>query len=282
MSAIGQRTKLRVMREASSGLYLHHGDLGDILLPGRYIPKGVVLGDDVDVFIYRDSEDRLVATTETPYAMVGEFAYLKVVGVNAQVGAFLDWGLSKDLLLPVREQVQRVRAGDWVVAGVRLDERSGRIFATTQLNRHLDLTEPTYKEGQPVNLLVAGETPLGFKAIVENAHWGLLYHSDLSAPLIIGRRFQGYIRTIRPGGKIDLSFTAPGFQRVAGLKEQILEALKAAGGRLELDDQSSPDLIQTTFQTSKKAFKQALGALFRERLIRFTHPGIALAEAAEI
>src|SRR4051812_39472662 len=154
MTAIGQRNLLRVVREAPPGLYLDARELGEILLPGRYIPPGTGPGDELAVFVYRDSEDRLVATTEKPEAEVGEFAYMRVVGTHPQIGAFLDWGLSKDLLLPIREQSRRVAAGERVIAGVILDERSGRIIASTRLNALLDRTPPAYEEGQVVRLLV--------------------------------------------------------------------------------------------------------------------------------
>lgn len=278
MATIGQRNALCVVRETPSGLYLDGGNLGEILLPGRYVPKDAVPGSHIRVFIYRDSEDRLIATTETPFASVGEFALLRVVSVDPQIGAFLDWGLAKDLLLPIREQERRVRKGEWVVAYIFVDPKSDRIVASTRLNRHLNRTEPLYDDNQPVRLLIAGETPLGYKAIVENSHWGLLYHSDLPERLEIGQELDGYIRTIRPDGKIDLSLDRVGYGRVSPLKKQILEMLKAHGGHLDFDDQSTPEDIRATFGTSKKAFKQAIGALYRERRIRFTEPGIELLE----
>lgn len=276
MVAIGQRNTLRVIKNAASGLYLDGRELGEILLPGQYIPQGTGFGDMLDVFIYRDSEDRLVATTEVPHAMVGGYAYLKVVSASPRMGAFLDWGLSKDLLLPLREQVRRVLNGEWVVAHVFLDPHTGRIVATTRLNRHLGRTEPTYKEGQQVSLLIADETDLGYKAIVENAHWGLLYHSNLGAPLRIGQMMRGYVRTVREDGKVDLSLDQAGYRRVATLTQQIMEMLEANGGRLEFDDQSTPEAIRDTFGTSKKGFKQAIGALYKERKIRFANQGIEL------
>lgn len=278
MILIGQRNKLRVVKEASPGLYLDGGDELEILLPGRYKPRGAMPGDMLDVFVYLDSEDRLVATTETPHAMVGEFAYLKVLSVNPRVGAFLDWGLSKDLLLPFREQEFHVRAGQRVIAFVHLDPKSKRIVATTRLNRHLNCTPPTYPSGQPVGLLITGRTPLGYNAIVENAHRGLLYHSNLGVMLETGQRLNGFVRTIHPGGKIDLSLDASGYQRVASLTEKIVMALQSNGGRLAFDDSSSPQSIRETFGASKKAFKQALGALYKERRIRFQNTGIELVE----
>lgn len=267
---------LRVVRDAAPGLYLDGGDVGEILLPGRYIPRGTKTGDSLDVFVYLDSEDRLVATTETPHAMVGEFAYLKVVNVATGIGAFLDWGLAKDLLLPFGEQETHVRRGQWVTIGIFLDPTSKRIVATTRLSRHLNRRPPTYTEGQRVNLLITAKTPLGYNAIVENGHRGLLYHTDLAGPLTPGQKLQGFVRRLRPDGKIDLSLDAAGYKRVAPVTEQILLALKANGGRLAFDDSSAPQAIRDKFGVSKNAFKQALGALYKKRLIHFLNPGIEL------
>ena len=238
MAAIGHRNLLSIVREAPPGLYLDGEELGEILLPRRYIPKGTVPGDALDVFVHRDSEDRLVATTEIPRACVGEFACMKVVSFNSQIGAFLDWGLTKDLLLPIREQSRRVAVGESVVAYVFLDPRSNRIVATTRLGKRLNRTEPQYKDAQRVRLLIAEETPLGYKAIVENAHWGLLYKSDLGSPLTIGQKLEGHVRVVRPDGKIDLSLDPAGYARVAPLTQQILDALKAHGGRMKFSDRS--------------------------------------------
>ncbi len=276
MAIIGRRNVLSIERASGPGLYLNGGELGEILLPGRYIPKDVAPGVKLDVFIYLDSEDRLVATTETPHAMVGEFACLKVLSVNPRVGAFLDWGLAKDLLLPFREQETPVRPGDRVIVYVYLDQPTKRIVATTRLHRHLNRKEWTYREGQRVDFLVTGRTPLGYNAIVEQAHRGLLYHDGLSAPLEKGQRLKGFIRAIRAGGKIDLSLDAAGYQRVAPLKDQIIQALERNGGQLAFDDDSSPEAIREAFGSSKKAFKQALGALYKSRRIQFSKPGIQL------
>lgn len=273
---IGKRNTLRALEGSPQGLYLDGGDLGPILLPRRYIGKGIAPGVDVEVFIYRDSEDRLIATTETPHAMAGECAVFEVVGGDRQTGAFLNWGLSKDLLLPMREQAHRVRSGDHVVAVVLLDERSGRIIASTRLHRHLHQTPPPFREGQRVSLLITEETDLGYTAVVENTHLGLLYFSDLGSPLDFGQRIHGYIRAIRPDGKIDLSLNPAGRGRVPPLAQQILEALRAADGFLPFDDSTPPDAIRTKFNTSKKAFKQALGSLYREKRITFADAGIRL------
>ena len=273
---IGRRNQLRVVRDAPPGLYLDSGDNREILLPGRYIPPGTVPGNILDVFVYLDSEDRLVATTETPRAMVGEFAYLEVVNIAAGIGAFLDWGLAKDLLLPFREQVTPVRRGQWITAGILLDPASQRIIATTRLSRHLNRQPPTYVEGQPVNLLITARTPLGYNAIVENAHRGLLYHTAGIDPLDPGQKVRGFVRKLRPDGKIDLSLDATGYKHVAPLADQILQALEDNRGRLAVDDATSPQEIRDRFGVSKNAFKLALAALYKQRRIRFLHPGIEL------
>lgn len=276
MANIGRRNLLPVVRETTAGLYLDGGELGELLLPGRYIPRDYVPSEPLDVFVYRDSEDRLVCTTEKPLAMVGEFACLEVVSVNRQIGAFLNWGLPKDLLLPFREQEPQVRAGDRVVVAVYLDEKTNRIVASARLRKHLSHEPPMYRDGQPVSLLITGRTPMGYNAIVEDAHLGLLYHNNLATPLATGQRTKGFVRTVRENGKIDLSLDASGYRRVGLLTEQIVQALEAADGRLDLDDDSSPETVREAFGVSKTAFKQALGTLYKQRRIRFQRPGIQL------
>lgn len=281
MADLGKLNQLPVLYSTPQGVYLGGGDHGEILLPTRYIPRGTQIDDLLEVFVYRDSEDRLIATTERPFAMVGEFAPLKVVSVNRNVGAFLNWGLPKDLLLPFREQAEQVYGGDTVLVYILVDEKTDRIIATTKLNKHLSKLPPRYKTGQQVNLIILGETPLGYNAIVEGAHQGLLYHTNIGARLHDGQQLKGFISSVRPGGKIDLSLDATGYQRVAPLTEQILNAIQANGGALAFDDDSSPEAIRQAFDCSKKAFKQALGSLFRQRRIRFTLPGIAMVDVRE-
>ena len=273
---IGKRCTLSVTRVATPGVFLDGGARGEILLPGRYVPQGTIPGESFDVFVHRDSEDRIVATTEVPKGVVGEVVGQRVISANPMVGAFLDWGLSKDLFLPIREQSKRVSAGDFVVVYIFVDLKTDRIVATTRLNRHLNVTPPEYVEGQAVELLVSGRTELGYNAIIASAHKGLLYHNELPGPLEIGQRIDGYIRSVRPDGKIDLSINPAGYGRVAPLKEQIVEALVKRGGQLALSDSSSPEEIRDAFGVSKKAFKQAIGALYRERLITLEPPGIRL------
>ncbi len=276
MTVLGKKNLLRVTRETPHGFYLHAAEEGEILLPRKYVPRDMTPGSEVEVFVYRDSEDQLIATTETPLAMVGEFAVLRVTGVNREIGAFLDWGLQKDLLLPFKEQEYPVAVGQSVVVYVHLDPRSDRIFATSRLSRHLTAPPPQYVQGQPVNLIITRETPLGYIALVEGAHLGLLYHSAQTELFEPGKKVQGYIADMRPDGKIDLTLESSGQQRVMELKDQILAELKTNEGRIRLDDASSPDDIRAAFGASKKAFKQAVGALLKQKRIRFTNPGIEL------
>jgi predicted RNA-binding protein (virulence factor B family) len=279
MALLGKTNHLRVLRSAPPGFYLDGGALGEILLPGGLIPPGAKVGGDVEVFLYRDSEDRLVATPQKPLAQVGEFAALRVVAVNPRIGVFLDWGLDKDLLLPLREQTGPLLVGERVIVKVVVDERSQRIVASARLNRHLNLAPPAYAEGQPVRLLVSGETPLGYNTIVENAHSGLLYRSDLGQALTLGATFAGYVRRVRDDGKIDVALDRAGHQRVASLTETILEKLRASGGRLPLHDGSSPEEIRAALGMSKKAFKQAIGVLYKSRQLVIEQYGIRLSAA---
>ena len=276
MATLGKRNLLSIVRESEPGLYLDAGELGEILLPGRYIPRNLAQGDKLDVFIYRDSKDRLVATTDIPFAMVGEFAYLKVLSINQQIGVFLDWGLPKDLLLPFREHSEPLRVGDRVVVFIFVDPKTNRIVATTRHHRHLSKLSPPYRDGQPVSFILTDRTPLGYNAIVENTHRGLLYHNNLATSLKIGQKMRGFVQKVRPGGKIDLSLDASGYGRVRSLTEQIYDAIEENKGRLAFDDDSTPESIRSEFGVSKKAFKQALGALYKDGKIRFCNPGIEI------
>ena len=277
MAQLGKRNVLPILRAAQPGLYLDGGEHGEILLPARYIPAGAVPGGKIEVLVYRDSEDRLVATTETPRAYAGEFAYLKVVGVNPRIGVFLDWGLGKDLLLPAREQDGPLNPGDWVVVQVLVDDKTDRLVASARLNRRLDLTPPPYHEGESVHLLVASKSPLGYNLIINHAHRGLVYNAEVPQPLKVGDVVEGYVRNVRPDGKIDVALGRAGYRRIADVSETVLTKLRAApGGRLPYHDGSLPEEIRDAFGVSKKAFKQAIGALYRDRLIRIEPDGIHL------
>ncbi|MSU50281.1 MAG: GntR family transcriptional regulator [Opitutus sp.] len=283
MALIGKRNQLPFVREATPGFYLDGGSHGEILLPGRYLARRPAVGSPVDVFVYRDSEDRLVATTESPYASIGEFGFLRVVSVNPRIGVFLDWGLEKDLLLPIREQTAPLREGEWLVVRVALDRVTDRLIASARLNRYLDLAPPAYTAGQAVTALVIGESPLGYNAIVNHAHRGLLYRGDLSGPLTIGQPLDAFVRLVRADGKIDLALdrVRVGYQRIVPLTEKIVAALNTdGGGRLPLHDNSPPEEIRAAFGVSKKAFKQAIGVLFKAERIVIEKTGIRLVSPA--
>jgi predicted RNA-binding protein (virulence factor B family) len=276
MAYIGKRNTLTVLRDSTPGLYLDGGELGEILLPNRYIRRGLAPGDRIDVFIYRDSEDRLVATTQTPRATVGELATLKVVSINRQVGAFLDWGLPKDLLLPFSEQTGPVRVGQDVAVRVCLDEKTQRIVASMKLGRDSAIEPPNLRAGEQVEFLITEKTQLGYRALVGGKHQGLLFHDGVSIPVAVGQKLKGFVRALRPDGKIDLSLDQAGYQRVAPLARRIVLELQRSNGRLGLDDDSPPEAVRRAFGVSKNAFKQALGTLYKARRIRFSKPGIEL------
>lgn len=276
MARLGKTNTLPIVRDSDFGFYLDGGELGDILLPNAEVPQGVEQGDEVEVFVSRDSEDRIVATVQKPFVEVGQFAALEVMSINSNIGAFLDWGLSKDLLLPFREQPFRVRVGQLALVYVMVDEVSNRIVATLRTNRFLDKTRANYQTGEAVTFIIQERTPLGYMAIVNQEHRGLLHESRINRPLKIGETFDGYIAEMKEEGKIDLSLEQVGYGRVTGLSSQILEKLKENDGRLNVSDKSSPEEIRRLFQTSKKAFKQALGALYRKRLIEMKEGSIYL------
>jgi predicted RNA-binding protein (virulence factor B family) len=281
MAFIGKRHRLKIVREATPGLYLNDGEGGEILLPHRYIPKDFRIGDEIDVFVYMDSEDRPVATTEVPYGMAGEFACLKVVSINRQVGAFLDWGLAKDLLLPFREQIGEVRLGQKLIVYIYLDQKTSRLVASMRTKQHLKHPNNAYKEGAAVSFMVEESTTLGYNVIVENKHYGLLFASNLSTPLSRGERLKGFVHRVRPDGKIDIRLEAEGYQKVTPLSELILQALQLQGGKIPFDDKSTPEEIRKAFGVSKNTFKLALSALYRNRKILFEEGGTRMTPEGE-
>jgi len=273
---IGKYNTLRVVKEVDFGVYLDGGeDFGEILLPIRYVPPGLKPEDEIEVFIYLDSEDRVIATTEEPYAQIGEFAYLEVVSVN-KTGAFLDWGLMKDLMVPYREQAERMKEGEKYVVYVYLDDESRRIVATSKLNSALDNLMPEYEEGEEVQLMVIDKTDLGYKVAVNNLHSGILYHNELFKPIKIGDKTSGYIKKIREDDKLDVILEKPGYEKIGGLAGEILEKLKEKDGFLPVYDKSPAELIYKLFGTSKKNFKKAIGTLYKQRIISIEDEGIKL------
>ena len=270
---IGERANLRIVREQPFGIYLDGGDLGEILLPRREMPAKWQIGETVDVFIHHDSEDRIVATMKEPLAKPGQFAYLRAVAVTG-VGAFLDWGLPKDILLPFREQKERMEVGKSYVVFVRIDEESGRIVATRRLSRYLDQTPAPYHEGDEVDLLIYGKTDLGYKAIIEGKHTGLLFGNEVFRKVHAGERTRGYVALVRPDGKIDLTLQPSGRARVTDLGARIMAGLESRGGYWELSDKSPAEHIYKELGVSKRTFKQAAGALFRQKKIWIEDEGL--------
>ncbi len=278
MLNIGRFNELTVLRQLPRGLQLDGGKHGEILLPKQYVTDDMTIGAQVNVFIYRDSEDRLIATTQTPLAVVGDFAYLNVVD-ESPVGAFLDIGLPRDILVPFSEQTHKLEKGRKALVRIYLDD-SDRLTASTKLDTFLYDTDETsaYKTGQTVNIVVGAKTDLGMKVIVDGTYWGLIYHSDIFKPIGRGDHLQGFIKRVREDQKIEVVLEQPGFARVEGLAGEVLEKLKAEKGYIPLSDKSQPDAIKNMFHCSKNSYKQAIGTLYKQRLIRIEKDGIYLVE----
>ncbi|WP_413578180.1 S1 RNA-binding domain-containing protein [Bdellovibrio sp. HCB290] len=274
MVEIGRLNKLKSVKRAEFGMFLDGGDDGEILLPRRYVSDDMNAGDEIEVFVHFDSEDRLVATTELPKAMVGEFAHLMVKSVE-NVGAFLDWGLGKDLFLPFAEQTRDLRVGQAVVVYLYLD-KTDRISSSMRLDRYISKEAGDYKEGQQVDLFVAAQTDLGFKAIINGKHWGMIYTNEIFDRLVHGQKLKGYIKKVRDDGKIDLSLQKLGHQSSEDIGPLILERLREEGGFLPINDKTSADLIYEMFGVSKKKYKMALGDLYKKRIITVKDDGIYL------
>lgn len=266
MPDVGKTAKLQVVKEVDFGLYLDGDDLGEILLPKRYVPPETKIGDLIDVFIYLDSEDIVIATTEIPHASVGECAYLKVVDINYN-GAFLDWGLSKNLLVPFMEQRVPMEMGRSYAVYV-YEDNSGRICGSTKLNRFLnEKAEGVFQENQAVDLLIASRSPLGCKAVINNTHIGLIHNNDILASVKVGVQTTGYIKSVRPDGAIDLSLQ-PHIKAIRhDLPQRILDDLEEGGGVSHLTDTSPPEAIFRRYQVSKGNYKKALGQLYRDNKI---------------
>ena len=263
---LGKINKLTVNRLVDFGAYLDAGNGAEVLLPRRYITAPLAPGDEVEVMVYTDSEDRPVATTDTPVAQAGEFAFLNVVAVT-KVGAFLDWGLPKDLLVPFSEQKSRMKEGGNYLVYVFVDNASGRVAATARIEKYLGNTYPDYTRGQKVDCLVFERNDLGYRCIVDNAHPGIIYENEVYTPLERGQRVEGYVRQVRPDGKIDIYLGGRADVRTEALARRILAAIKTNGGTLRLSDKSSPDEIAAMFSCSKKDFKKAVGHLLKAKKI---------------
>ena len=273
---LGKYNQLEVVKTVDFGVYLNGGEDGEILLPSRYVPEGCKPGDVLNVFIYLDNEERLVATTLEPYVQVGEFACLEVAWVN-EYGAFLDWGLMKDLFVPFREQKMKMQKGHRYVVHAHVDEASYRIMASAKVERYLSKEFPEYQQGEEVEVMVWQRTDLGYKVIVDNKFGGLVYQKEIFKSLEPGMRLQAFVRQVREDGKIDLTLQKDGAQKVGDFAEILLQYIKDNGRQTSLNDKSAAEEIYETFGVSKKTFKKAVGDLYKKRLIVLVEGGIRLA-----
>ncbi|MFH0256672.1 S1 RNA-binding domain-containing protein [Vibrio rumoiensis] len=274
MINIGQINTLKVTKQADFGVFLDADDYGSVLLPNKFVPEGTNIGDDVDVMLYFDSDNQLSATTEKPLAQVGEWAMMHVVGVN-NIGAFVDWGIDKkDLLVPFSNQRVPLNEGQNILVYVYSDKASGRIVGTTKFNKLLDKTPANYEINQQVDLLIAERTDLGFKAIINGEHWGVIFKSDVFGKLFVGKRLKGFIKEIREDGRINLSLQKIGVAKMDDLSEKVMHVLESKGGFLPLSDKSTPEAIFTVFRTSKGTFKKTIGGLYKQGKIRIDKDGI--------
>ncbi len=276
MIKLGDYNTLTVVKEVDFGIYLDGGDEGEILMPKRYVPEGIKPGDQIETFVYLDNEERPVATTERPLAKVGDFAYLEVAWVN-EYGAFLKWGLMKDLFCPFREQKKRMEIGESYIVHVHLDDDSYRIMASAKIERYFDERAPMFRHGQEVDLLVWQKTEMGFKVIIDNCYPGLVYEDQVFRYIHTGDRTKGYINTVRPDGKVDVTLQPTGRQQTLDFSEELLQYLKDHGGHCDLGDKSDAEDIKHRFHVSKKTFKRAVGDLYKRRLITIADDGLRLA-----
>lgn len=274
---LGKFNTLRVVKEVDFGMYLDGGEEGEILLPSRYVPENCKPGDELTVFIYLDNEERLVATTLTPLVQVGEFACLEVAWIN-QYGAFLNWGLMKDLFVPFREQKMKMQVGKQYVINAHLNDESYRIVASAKVDRYLSNEKAPYEPGQEVSILIWQKTDLGFKAIIENRYSGLLYESEIFQPLHTGMTLKAYVKQVREDGKIDLILQKPGQGKVEDFAATLLDYIREQGGHITLHDKSPAEEIYDTFGVSKKTFKKAVGDLYKKHLVSLQENGIELAK----
>ncbi|MGV3539190.1 MAG: S1 RNA-binding domain-containing protein [Rufibacter sp.] len=274
MLHLGDYNYLEILRELEHGLYLGSDD-GDVLLPRKYVPADAQVGGMISVFVYRDSEDRLIATTLEPKAKVDQFACLQVKDIN-RFGAFLDWGLEKDLFVPYSNQHDELHVGQWALVYLYLDENSDRIVGSTKLAPYLSYDPITLQEGDPVQLLIGPEKALGYQVMVNNKYLGMLYRNEVFKPLQPNEFTQGYVKKVREDGKLDVSLQKQGYDEVGQASQVVLQKLKEENGWLALTDKSAPEIIYQTLGMSKKTFKKAIGALYKQGVVQLQPEGISL------
>ncbi|TKB53680.1 CvfB family protein [Ferrimonas aestuarii] len=275
MAKIGHYNRLKVARLSDYGVFLDGGNFGHVLLPNKYVPEGTDIGSEVDVFLYFDSEDQLIATTQKAKGSLGEFVLLQVVDVN-KAGAFMDWGLDKDLLVPYNQQKIPMEKGRHYVVYIYQDRHTERLAASSKLDRFVSEKPGKFKHMQEVDLLLTNKTDLGFKAIVNDSYWGVLYHNELFKEVRVGQRVKGFIKRVREDGGIDLTLNPPAHKQVDELGQKILAHLERNDGFSPLGDKADPEVIKRIFRVSKKVYKRTLGDLFKSGRIQIDPDGIRL------
>jgi predicted RNA-binding protein (virulence factor B family) len=275
MIQIGRINRLKIKAIEPDGFQLDAGESGELFLPERDVPGKYREGDEIEVFVYADKEDLLQATTRKPYATVGEFATLQVVS-NTSAGSFLHWGIGHDLLVPKGEQSHQMVEGNSYVVWIFLSEKTNRIIASSRLDKFLSPQAPDYTEGEEVDLILFEKTDLGYRALINQAHIGMLYNNEIFQPVEIGKKIKGYIKRIREDQKIDLILQQSGYQGIDGISQSILGIIQERGGKVTVTDKSPPEDIYSLFGVSKKVFKKAIGALYKKRIIHIEAGGISI------
>jgi predicted RNA-binding protein (virulence factor B family) len=276
MVKVGQYNTLKVVKQVDFGFYLDGGE-EEILLPKRFVPAGLQPDDELTVFIYHDNDGRLIATTQQPIAVVGEIAMMEVADINA-AGAFLKWGIMKDVFIPIALQEDRMKQGDKRLVMLFIDEKTGRVTATEKIDKYLSNYELTVQDNDAVDLVVFQKTDIGYKVIVNSKHMGVIHSNEIFRELQVGEKLKGFVKHVRPDNKLDISPGVKGYTRVPAEEEKILSLLKNNNGYLPYNDKSGPEDIYAFFGMSKKTFKMTLGALYKKRLVSFTQTGTKLEE----
>lgn len=275
MVQLGHKTSLRIVKKTDFGYFLDGGERGEILMPNRYVTPEMVIDDYVDVFVFLDGEERIVATTETPYAQEGEFGWMKVNKIET-VGAFLDWGVSKELLVPFSEQKIKMEEGRYYLVYVYLDKLTDRLAATMKVEKFLDKSPSDYKVNDQVDLIIWTATEVGYKAIINGKHQGVIYRNEIFKPIHTGQKMVGYIKKVREDGKIDLALDPLGYVKIDAQAQKVLDLLHKSKGKLPYNDKTDPEVIYKIFGMSKKVFKQAIGTLYKQKQITISDQGIAI------
>ncbi|MDX1773393.1 hypothetical protein DFR65_102185 [Oceanihabitans sediminis] len=275
MIHIGEYNTLTIIRETEPGLFLSDADDNEVLLPNRYVPEAFEIGENIEVFVYLDNEERMVAVTDKPYIQRNEFALLRCNEVN-NYGAFLDWGMLKELFCPYKEQAFKMKKGGWYLVYCYIDEETNRLVASSKTNHFLDNKELTVSEFDEVELIASHPSDIGWNVIVNKKHAGLIYNDNIFQDISVGDKLQGVVKKIRPGNKLDIILGQVGYRNIEPNAEKIMHYLQDNSGYLNLTDKSSPDAIKDTLQMSKKSFKKAIGNLYKQKEIDIKEDGIYL------